>query len=462
MHLMRPPTRVLIPLGLLAFVVSMLAASRQSTDEFPFSVWREKKEVTKIPWTFWIGKPNLRFDFRQELRLSATIRGEDLKKSGDSHDFVLYVRALEQGKATPVSVVTPVYAIRRTGAPPSVSPNFVPGATVNLPIQAIVRPGKYRLEVALLDRVTGLYNTRYEDVTIAGDLKDPLERAFQSFEKVEFVPQAAAKPDPMFSLSPVGRGTIISETLRRATASAEAKADLDLFRWPRPVVLGGSDAGDTTHQPTFVIDTRDTLHLSVITIFSPPETAIRNETLRDPFRQILPSFQQSLSNFLTVFTRLRVARGTAQLAGVDLIARTRVFDWQNLSEVTREDLDKAIRKESEKTVTLDNLAGESDRGRFFRDVLMQRLEEAARDTSGARHAIIVVSARSEFPNSSNLGIPAMKNCRCQIFYVRFALVPNETDDIDNMLKPLRPRVYEPLNWTEFRNDFREIYEQLSR
>jgi hypothetical protein len=449
---MRPSTRILIPLGLLAFVVSMLAASRQSSDEFPFSVWREKKEVTKIPWTFWVGKPDLRFDFRQELRISATIRGEDLKKSGDSHDLVLYVRALEQGKATPVSVVTPVYSMRGTGLPSLRSPNFAPDATASLPVRAIVRPGKYRLEVALLDRVTGLYNTRFEEVTVPGNLNDPLERAFQSFEKVEFVPQeTAAKPEPLFSPAPIGRGT----------APLDNPLDMALTR-PRPVVLSGTSLGDTATQPTFVLDTRDTLHLSVITIVSPPETAIRNETLPNPFPQILPAFQQSLSNLLTVFTRLRVARGTAQLTGVDLIARTRVFDWSDLSQVTRADLEKAIRKESDKTVTLDNLAGESDRGRFLRDVLMQRLEEAARDTTGARHAIIVVSARSAFPNSSNLAIPAMKNCRCEIFYVRFALVPNETDDIDNMLKALRPRVYEPLSWREFRGDFEEIYARLQR
>jgi len=49
-----------------------------------------------------------------------------------------------------------------------------------------------------------------------------------------------------------------------------------------------------------------------------------------------------------------------------------------------------------------------------------------------------------------------------VFYVRFALVPNEPDHIDDMLKAYKPQVFDPLTWQEFRQDFGKIYAQLLR
>jgi hypothetical protein len=146
---------------------------------------------------------------------------------------------------------------------------------------------------------------------------------------------------------------------------------------------------------------------------------------------------------------------------VDLTEGTRVFDQVGLSEVTPQMLTNSIGNDP-KTVSLDNLSRESDRGRLFRDVLSERLEEATRDTSGARHTIIVVTARNAFPNSDSLTLPAIRDCHCKVFYLRFAMLPNETDDIDNMLKAYRPRIYEPLSWTEFRRDFEKIYAELQK
>jgi len=55
-----------------------------------------------------------------------------------------------------------------------------------------------------------------------------------------------------------------------------------------------------------------------------------------------------------------------------------------------------------------------------------------------------------------------RNCHCRLIYVRFALEPNALDDIESLLKPYKPRVFEPLDWQEFRKNFAAIYEELIR
>jgi len=193
----------------------------------------------------------------------------------------------------------------------------------------------------------------------------------------------------------------------------------------------------------------------VITILSPPEGALDNA-----YR--LSVFQNNLTGFLSVFSRLDVVHGTSQLTAMDLTNRTLEFDHRDLKDVTREMLEGAINKDTS-TVSIDALAGKADRGRFFRDVLRARFEEAENETTGAEHVILVVAARSNFPKGSSvLPLKPERDCHCRVIYVRFALEPNESDDIDRLLKPYKPRVFEPLDWREFRRDFAVIYEQLVR
>jgi hypothetical protein len=220
-------------------------------------------------------------------------------------------------------------------------------------------------------------------------------------------------------------------------------------------VVTARDMGIPTDPPSFVIDKSETLHLSVITILSPPEGALDNA-----YR--LSVFQNNLTGLLWVFSRLDVVHGTSQLTAMDLTDRTLEFDHRDLKDVTREMLEDAIHKDTS-TVSIDALAGKADRGRFFRDVLRARFEEAENDTTGAEHVIVVVAARSNFPKGSSVpSLRAERDCHCRVLYVRFALEPNESDDIDRLLKPYKPRVFEPLDWQEFRRDFSVIYEQLVR
>jgi hypothetical protein len=314
----------------------------------------------------------------------------------------------------------------------------------------LARPGRYRLELALLDRVSGKYSTRFEEIVVEGNPQDPVERSFEPFARVEIVPEATEDPwsRPENQLLPAKSPLNIQLAIGGINVSGNPRLI------GRRAMLTSRDRAFTPDRPSFVIDTPRTTHLSVITILNPPEAAL-NDGL------VLDLFQKNLSHLLGVITRLDVPRGTARLIGLDLPERTRVFDQVDMKGIAADTLRNAITKD-QSTVTLESLTRPDTRGEFFRDVLKERFEEAEKDTSGARHAIIVVSASSKFPNNSNLALSPARNCPCEVFYISFALVQHDRDDIDHMLRAYKPQVFQPATWREFREDFGRIYERLLR
>jgi len=417
-------------------VIDAQTNSDSVPDSFPASLWKEHKQVAQIPWRVSVGKASYRSDLRQELSISVSISPIELKKSGDTHDLVLFARVLDG-----VTSIAQIHSVA-----PSVFTPFSAALPEGLGAYwtqiAIVRPGRYKLELAVLDRATGRYSTRYEDVFVPGNEADPLEQSLLSFPSFEFVEMV--KPEDLKS------------ALRFPSPISSPRSISDMRNPSRMTVLTARDSGlPTDPPPSFVIDKSGRLNVSVITILSPPEGALDNA-----YR--LSVFQNNLTKFLSVFSHLDVVHGTSQLTAIDLTNRTLEFDRRDLKDVTHEMLEGAINKDTS-TVSIDALAGKAERGRYFRAVLRARFEEAEKETTGAEHVIIVVAARSTFPRGSSvLPLKPERDCHCRVIYVRFALEPNESDDIERLLKAYKPRVFEPLDWQEFRRDFAIVYEQLVR
>jgi len=421
-----------------AVLAGSQTALKSASEDFPLSLWNEHKQVTQLPWRVSVGKTSYRSDLRQELQVWVSISPIDLKKNGDTQP-ILFARVMD-GTTPVTSVHSDVPMDSRSSLYPPLE-----GQGARWTEIAIVRPGKYQLELAVLDRATGRYSTRYEDLTVPGNESDLLEQSLQSFPRFEFV--EAVKPEDL------NRSVRVPDSMLRGGNITDR---LNSFRAPHLTARNfGVSAGPP---PSFLIDKAGTLHLSVITIMSPPEHALDRD-----YRLYL--FQNNLRNVLSPFGQLNIVHGTAKLIGVDLTNRSFVFDRRELRQVTEKMLDDAITGlvENSSTVSVDALAGKADRGRFFRDVLRARIEDGENESEGAEHVIIVVAPRSKFPKGSSVPpLSPERDCHCRVIYVRFALEPNDVDEIDSLLKAYKPRVFEPLDWEEFRKDFAAIYEQLLR
>jgi hypothetical protein len=443
--------------------VSMLcaasAASPQSAappDGFPFSVWIERKEVTQIPWTFWVGRPQLRTDFRQELTLRAAVQSRELQQGDEAPDLVLYARVLENGRAiSPIRKVLLRDQLLRPETERVIQPGNTPARWHSLALSAIVQPGKYKLEVALLDRGTGRYSTRYESVTVSGGSKSLIERSFAESSKFEFpeIPKPEKREtSPLISPEIFGGG-IAGQIIRRGPFDF-------LLRLP----IEAADRPVSSASRRFVIDRQAGLRLSVFSVLSPPESALEDENARYVF-------QSNLMNILSALTLFDVARGSADLIALDLGDRSRAFDRVSLRDVQKDSLRSVLAKDRS-VVSLQDLVSRPDSGKFLRDALEERLREAETDISGAIHAIIIAGARSVAPGSRELTpIPAADKCHCKVFYIRFSLAPTgsssrpawtEKDDMPRLLSAYKPRVFEPLTWAGFRDQFAAIYEELAQ
>jgi hypothetical protein len=409
-------------------------------DGFPLSVWIERKEVTQIPWTFSVGQPHLRSDFRQELPLIGSIRFNKREATDDVPDLVMLARVLENGQS-----IGPIHSVSLRDQAKQATTLVLPRYTHTLLMPAIVRPGRYRLEVALLNRDTGRYNTRYESVTITGKPDDLIERSFSDLDKFEFGEIATPESREDLPPPPLAMGLPLSIQL-----NVQIHGGILHNR------LGAIDSAvSAAPSPRFVIDAPGMLKLSILSVLSPPEKATEEEyTVR--------AFQASLTNLLSVLTRFDVVHGSSNLIALDLSSRTRTFDRINLNDVQFESLRSAIMKDWS-VVSLKDLADRSDSARFLRDALEERLREAEGDTTGATHAIIIAAARSAFRNSgAKTTIPAAGNCHCKIFYIRFGFTSSDADDMPRLLSAYKPQIFEPSNWAEFRDQFNTIYGQLTR
>jgi hypothetical protein len=420
---------------------------------FPLNLWSEHKKVTQIPWEFSFGKPRLREDFRQELPLQAEIREADLEKIGNSSDLTIFMRVLDGNRpitgihsGAPSELVARISAGSQTQPSGTVSVQPAPEYK-NIGITwlkiAIARPGKYRLELALLDRSSGRHSTLYEDLSIPGSESDPLEKALSGLPRFEF---GESTPAPFIRNPTTTPGTSV---LDRALAEIGA-----ITKSLSPPVVRTDVGVSKQPLPQIPVDRAGKLHLSVLTILSPPDATLDNE-------HYLAAFRENLTLFLSAFLRLDVLHGSAKLSAADLINRRLVFDMQNMKELPLERIEAEIRKDTN-TVSFDALAGAGERGRFLRDVLRAKLEAAENDAEGAQHVIIIVAPRTEIPGISSLQplIPG-RDCHCQVVYLRVA-PKSGADDIDDLLKWYRPQVFEPVTWLEFRKDFGTIYQQLIR
>jgi hypothetical protein len=410
--------------------------AEQVPEEFPVSAWLEKKEITQIRWTVTVWKPALRADLRQELSIWGNVAPQELRKTGDTHDLIMFARVLEAGR-----VVGPVYSVTPyTPTEPQPKGRREPPAF--LPMIAIVKPGKYKLELALLDRATGRYSTKFENVSVDGPKDDPLEQSFQQFSNVEFVPRREPEErdhsvyiPPEIYAGNLGLGIGIMTRPSRSYLRLAVRS-----------------AGASVELPSFAIRKPGKVNISILALLTPPDDVIGEPALAG-------YFQDSLANILTILTRLRVPEGTAQLTGIDLMERKRVFDREDVQQVTPELLSAAIRKDTS-TTSLGALAGMASNGRFITDLLKESFDRAEQDAPGTEHHIIVVGTRTAFTENSIEPLPAGR-CRCSVHYIRFFLDQGR-DDIEKLLRNYKPQIYEPRSWPEFREQFGRLYEQLQQ
>jgi len=382
-------------------------------NEIPFRRWAEAGERSEIPWKVRIGR--VRLSIHQRLRSSVivTLDGRKLQKSSVERELFLVVRlAAREGGWYPAEATRDFRLVER-----------LDGRTdVQFVVSMFVRPGDYSAAVVLYDRVTGERSVALRRLRVKPVSRDPLRGTDPDLPVVEFIPLAEGA-DSYFLPSIEGRLRFPVETKR-----------------PVQVEILANFSASTEYTGSRVVHS---INLSIL----------------------LP--------ILKLFSGIQLANGSVTITALDLDRHRVFFQEQNVAQ----GLDWPRLKEELSTlrttvVDVRALKGRKESAAFFREVLERRLTAPPRQTALATggssaaeepyRVFIVIGSAILFPRGSDLEpVSRVPDCRCRVYHLRHhAVFSNVWDELDNLMKPLKPRRFDISNPMDFRKALAAILDDL--
>jgi hypothetical protein len=155
---------------------------------------------------------------------------------------------------------------------------------------------------------------------------------------------------------------------------------------------------------------------------------------------------------------MRPADSSSSAVAVDLINRTVLFEQRNMLDVDWNRLADALPKPADRArIDLRALESRKQRGAFFRDFLKKRLEPA----EGPLRVIIVVGGSARFDGSDLEPLVIEGDCHCRVYHLHLQVATEDVlDDLEKVLKRLRPKTFDILTGHDLRKALAEIVRDL--
>jgi len=268
----------------------------------------------------------------------------------------------------------------------------------------LARPGEYLLSLVLYDRHTGRHNVDKRRVVVSNLEEGILPNATKQLAQVEFP-----------ALTDRENGSVI----------------------------------EFTTGLSLPVQNKRPVRIEVVSVLSPPEQWIN----RTP---VVRQHNQYMASVLSTLAQMQLSQGRMSLIGFDLSHRTVRFEQQDMNELNRQGLADSIQKLESRTVSLATL--EKGGGAFLRtsmEGLLSRAESMSR-------VFIVVSSSFVFDHGADLDpVKLHENCNCRVYHLRFRHNINDSfDDMEKILKPIRPRTFNLTTGLDFRKALAEIIKDL--
>jgi hypothetical protein len=278
-------------------------------------------------------------------------------------------------------------------------------------MEFVVRPGDYLLWSVLYDRQTGKHNLAKRRVKISEMGGDPLPDLYQRMPLVEF-PEAGAP-----------------------NAGALSFVNSELY---------------------LPVHNKRPLQVELISMLSPPEQWTgRTRAMR--------AHNDSTLGALSALSQIDLKDGTLSITGLDLARRQVLFEQRDFARVKWDSLMEAMRKAQSFDISAQALQGAKNNGAFFREVLNQRLTDESSDGEPLRVLIVVTSAQLFESGADLRPLQVEGDCNCRVYYLRFRLNLNDVfDQLEKLMKPLHPRVFNLITARDFRKAIGEIVEDLEK
>ena len=367
----------------------------------PISDWLNAGEHTGIPWEFTVRDSYLRIDQRLEVSYVGGIEAKDLNKSGPQHELFLISRV-----SSPDGEWVSEPAVMQQ----NIEDQLARHVQVQFAMRAVVQPGDYLLWVVLYDRKTGKYNVAKRHFKVPELRGDPLPDLYLRMPLVEF---------------------------------PEANEDKN-------------GVGFVNGQLYLPIRNKRSLQVQLISMLSPPEQWTGRS-------RIVRAHNDDTVGALAALSQMELTDGSISITGLDLVRRQVLFDQRDFKRVRWNSLMEAMKKAQSPNISATALEGSKNNAAFFREFLDQRLTTESAEGDPLRVIILVTSSRLFESGSDLRPLQVAGDCHCRIYYLRFRLNVNDVfDQLEKLIKPLHPHVFNLLNARDLRKALAEIVDDLGK
>jgi hypothetical protein len=198
------------------------------------------------------------------------------------------------------------------------------------------------------------------------------------------------------------------------------------------------------------------LQVELISMLSPPEQWTGRA-------RVMRAHNDDTLGALAALSEIDLTDGSLSIAGLDLSRRRVMFEQKDFQRVEWSSLVQAMKKAQSPDISAEALQGSKNNGAFFREFLNQRLSGDSTVAEGIR-VLIVVTSSQLFESGSDLRpLQIEGDCNCRVYYLRFRLNVNDVfDQLERLMKPLRPRIFNLITARDLRKAIAEILQDLGK
>ena len=405
-------------------------------EKIPLNRWLSEAGHSRIRWSATVSPAVLSYQQRMRVRVSIRVDGRDLLPLRGQGQLLMLVQYRDHNGL--------VYQ-NHSSVDLRTLDEHVKSVDMVWDLDAFVLPGEYGIAFAVYHPTTGEHGTTQRTLRVDALKGDPFADAWRENPAVEFL----EVKDPPES-------------------------------WYLPSLSGGFCLPLETHRP---------VHIDLLLNSTPTELA--------------PSSQGSASDqnlavllpVLKVLTQIDLRNGTTDATVLDLLQQRASFEQHNVRRLDWERLKAALADAKTNTVDARSLGNRRQMAQFFVHEVSRRISDASESRGSPRplRILIVLSGPMAFSSQADLHpIEARSDPDFRVYYIRcqptiLRYIPpaltsgrgrrglatgrpasgtvfqaDQMDSLENMIKPLKPRVFEVRSPHEFRNALGTMIQEISR
>ncbi|HKF21086.1 MAG TPA: hypothetical protein VKE93_05925 [Candidatus Angelobacter sp.] len=406
-------------------------------NDLPVEQWLSQSQRNEIPWEVSFSDPQLTFQLRNRLVLTAEIDTGRLQKQGIRDELRFLVKVAPKDGNWSDQASYKGYSLRQARVLGKVKMQTV----------IFLQPGEYRVAAIAYHPASGKKSVSVHTIRVKGPHAGVSAELTSGLPMIEF-PSLSSKDRetllPVKTPRPVQFDLIVDLSTREESTQTQMNASVP--------ATGRADVS----QPAGSTAPQDLDELSPSVPRPPKRLGTSSEQTGEQF---------GLLGIAKVLAELDFQPGCAQVTVLDVLRlRTilpptpvRAVDWQQLRKGNT-NADKVI-------VSVATLEGRKDAGKFLHEQIEQNVTQPPRCQPGSGrplHVIAVLSHGIRFPRGSEK--PKVETgCDCKVFY--FHKIDREVsggDDLEKLLEPLALKRLDVTDPRSFRDRLLEFTEAIQK